>query len=267
MYIKINLDYNSLEPYIDNKTLMLHYNVIYGSYIDKLNKLLKKNNYKDNYSLNELVDKIDMFPLEDRGEILYNLGGALNHKLYFYEISDKGNNIPNGEILKDINNYVRNDYVIALEIGYLEGCKLQELINNIIKRYSIYKDTEGYMFEVNTPDKVIVNADKKKIEQVIYNLINNAINYTGDDNKVIVNVLVDKNIRVEIKDTGKGIKKEDLPHIWDKYYHSKKEHKRNVIGTGIGLSIVKTILESHNFKYGVESKRNKGTTFYFEICK
>ena len=148
-----------------------------------------------------------------------------------------------------------------------EDFDIVELINNIIKRYSIYKDTEGYMFEVNTPDKVIVNADKKKIEQVIYNLINNAINYTGDDNKVIVNVLVDKNIRVEIKDTGKGIKKEDLPHIWDKYYHSKKKHKRNVIGTGIGLSIVKTILESHNFKYGVESKRNKGTTFYFEICK
>ena len=148
-----------------------------------------------------------------------------------------------------------------------EDFDIVELINNIIKRYSIYKDTEGYIFEVNTPDKVIVNADKKKIEQVIYNLINNAINYTGDDNKVIINVLVDKNIRVEIKDTGKGIKKEDLPHIWDKYYHSKKKHKRNVIGTGIGLSIVKTILESHNFKYGVESKRNKGTTFYFEICK
>lgn len=103
MYIKIVLDYNSLEPYIDDKTLRLHYNVIYSSYIDKLNKLLKKNNYKDNYSLNELVDKIDIFPLEDRGEILYNLGGILNHKLYFYEISDKGNNIPYGEILKDIN--------------------------------------------------------------------------------------------------------------------------------------------------------------------
>lgn len=105
MYIKINLDYNSLEPYIDNKTFMLHYNAIYNSYIDKLNKLLKKNNYKDNYSLNELVDKIDIFPLGDRGEILYNLGGILNHKLYFYEISDKGNNIPYGEILKDINKY------------------------------------------------------------------------------------------------------------------------------------------------------------------
>ena len=139
------------------------------------------------------------------------------------------------------------------------------LINNIIKRYSIYKETEGYIFEVNTPNEVIVKADKKKIEQVIYNLINNAINYTGDDNKIIINVIKDKKIRVEIKDTGKGIKKEDLPHIWEKYYHSKKKHKRNVIGTGIGLSIVKTILESHKSKYGVESKINKGTTFYFEI--
>lgn len=148
-----------------------------------------------------------------------------------------------------------------------ESFDIIELINNIVKRYSIYKDTEGYIFEVNTPDKVIIKADKKKIEQVIYNLINNAINYTGDDNRVIINVLVDKNIRIEIKDTGKGIKKEDLPHIWDKYYHSKKKHKRNIIGTGIGLSIVKTILESHKFKYGVESKKNKGTTFYFEIDK
>ena len=146
-----------------------------------------------------------------------------------------------------------------------EEFDLVTLINNIIKRYSIYKETEGYIFEVNTPKEVIINADKKKIEQVIYNLINNAINYTGEDNRVIINVIKGKKIRVEIKDTGKGIKKEDLPHIWEKYYHSKKKHKRNVIGTGIGLSIVKTILESHKFKYGVESKLDKGTTFYFEI--
>ena len=148
-----------------------------------------------------------------------------------------------------------------------EDFDLVELINNIIKRYSIYKETEGYNFEVNTPDKVIINADKKKIEQVIYNLINNAINYTGDDNKVIINVIQDKKIRIEIKDTGNGIKEEDLPHIWEKYYHSKKKHKRNVIGTGIGLSIVKKILESHKFKYGVVSEVGKGTTFYFEIRK
>ena len=139
------------------------------------------------------------------------------------------------------------------------------LINNIIKRYSIYKELDGYIFELNIPDTLLIKADKKQIEQVLYNLINNAINYTGKDNKVMINITNNENIKVEIIDTGKGIKNEDLPYIWDKYYHSKKKHKRNLIGSGIGLSIVKTILENHNFEYGVISKLNKGTTFYFII--
>ena len=112
---------------------------------------------------------------------------------------------------------------------------------------------------------MIVKADKKRIEQVIYNLINNAINYTGSDNKVFINVIKNDIIRVEVTDTGIGISKDKIPYIWDKYYHSSNKHKRNVVGTGLGLSIVKSILESHNFNYGVETKKNNGTTFYFEI--
>lgn len=139
------------------------------------------------------------------------------------------------------------------------------LIKNIIKRYEIFKELEGYTFDLNIPKTLKITADKKKIEQVIYNLINNAINYTGKDNKIIINVIQNESIKVEITDTGKGIKEEDIPYIWDKYYHSKKKHKRNLVGTGIGLSIVKSILESHNYEYGVESKLNKGTTFYFII--
>lgn len=146
-----------------------------------------------------------------------------------------------------------------------EEFDLSILIKNVIKRYDIYKELEGYIFELNIPETLQITADKKKIEQVIYNLINNAINYTGKDNKVIIKVTQEEFVRVEITDTGKGIKKEDIPYIWDKYYHSKKKHKRNLVGTGIGLSIVKSILESHNFEYGVESKINKGTTFYFII--
>ena len=110
-------------------------------------------------------------------------------------------------------------------------------------------------------------ADKNKIMQVIYNLVNNAINYTGDDKKIYINIIEEKHkYKIEIKDTGKGIKKEDIKHIWDKYYHSDKKHKRNNYGTGLGLSIVKNILQTHNFKYGVTSS-NKGSTFYFEILK
>ena len=130
------------------------------------------------------------------------------------------------------------------------------------------KTTEDYKFIVELPEKSEVTADKKKIMQVIYNLINNAINYTGEDKKVIIRV---KNTRkeyiVEIEDTGKGIKKDEIPYIWDKYYKSDKKHQRNVVSTGIGLSIVKEILTKHKFDYGVKSTLKKGSTFYFKIRK
>ena len=98
-------------------------------------------------------------------------------------------------------------------------------------------------------------------------LINNAINYTGDDNTVTINVTNTNDILVEIIDSGKGIKDEDLPYIWDRYYKNKKKHKRNLVGTGLGLSIVKNILELHKFEYGVKTKLNEGSTFYFKVKK
>ena len=144
-----------------------------------------------------------------------------------------------------------------------------ELCNEIIDRYSILKETEDYIFKFKTNSKkILINADKKKIEQVIYNLVGNAINYTSDKKKIYVNIIEKKNqIRVSISDIGKGINQKDLKNIWDKYYKSDKNHKRNTIGTGLGLSIVKRILELHNYQYGVITKKNKGTTFYFYINK
>lgn len=148
----------------------------------------------------------------------------------------------------------------------IEEFDIIELISDILKKYSIFQETENYNFKfIHKNQKVLIEADKKKIEQVIYNLINNAINYTGDDNMVTVKVTVNDNILVEIIDTGKGIKKSDIPYIWDKYYKNKKKHKRNLVGTGLGLSIVKNILKLHNFEFGVKSKKDKGSNFYFKI--
>ena len=100
-----------------------------------------------------------------------------------------------------------------------EDFDLIELIRTILNRYKIYTITEHYIFNFETnKDQIIIHADKKKMEQVIYNLINNAINYTGEDNTVTVRVTDNKkNIKVEIIDTGKGISDEDISHIWDKY--------------------------------------------------
>ena len=79
--------------------------------------------------------------------------------------------------------------------------------------------------------------------------------------------IVQNEVFIEISDTGKGIKEEDLPHIWDRYYKNSKKHKRNAVGTGIGLSIVKNILINHQLEYGDISKKGKGSTFYFEATK
>ena len=150
----------------------------------------------------------------------------------------------------------------------IEEFDLVDMVNKILNRYSILKENEGYNFVISSIKNVKIKADKSRLEQVVYNLINNAVNYTGEDKKIYINIIENtNNVRVEIKDTGKGIKEEELKYIWDKYYHSQKKHKRNAYGTGLGLSIVKSILKQHNFKYGVDTLANKGTTFYFEITK
>jgi len=150
----------------------------------------------------------------------------------------------------------------------IEEFDLIKLIDTILNRFKIFSYTKSYEFIFNSDENVTIKADKQKIEQVIYNLVGNAINYTGSDKKVYITVINNKkNIRVEIKDTGKGIKETDINKVWDKYYKSEKKYKRNTIGTGIGLSIVKNIFILHKFKYGIISKVNEGSTFWFEIKK
>ncbi len=150
----------------------------------------------------------------------------------------------------------------------IEEFDLINLVNDILGQYTVLKETEDYIFNFEHDiDKIMIKADKKKMGQVIYNLVNNAINYTGNDKTITIRISDNNGYLVEIIDTGKGIKDEDLPYIWDKYYKNKKKHKRNLVGTGLGLSIVKNILELHGYEHGVKSNASKGTIFYFIIKK
>lgn len=103
-YKRIDLDYSSLEPYIDDRTLDLHYNAHYRNYTDKLNKYLKDTGYNYSLSGEELAKNIDILPMENRDEILFNLGGYLNHNLYFYNLTDKRKEVPTS-LLELINRY------------------------------------------------------------------------------------------------------------------------------------------------------------------
>lgn len=143
---------------------------------------------------------------------------------------------------------------------------LTKCIEEIFNRYTKLIEQNHYNIVFNYKEDVIINADDVKIKQVIYNLVNNAINYVGDDKTVIVTQIADKNfVRVEVTDHGVGIDPDKLEYIWDRYYKVDKAHKSAVIGTGLGLSIVKNILELHNTRFGVKSKLGAGSTFWFEL--
>ncbi len=138
-------------------------------------------------------------------------------------------------------------------------------LSEIIDRFKGISGKQGYEIHFAPDEERIVRCDVVKIEQVIYNLINNAINYTGKDKQVFVRQInQDNGVLIEVEDTGDGIEEDKIKLIFDKYYRSEN-HKREVVGTGLGLSIVKAVLKLHNYDYGVRSTLGKGSTFWFRI--
>lgn len=137
-------------------------------------------------------------------------------------------------------------------------------LTEIIERYKGLSEKMGYHITFTPDTEAFVECDIVKIEQVIYNLINNAVNYTGDDKNVYVKQINEDDwVKITVTDTGQGIAEEDLKLIFNKYYRAKM--RREKIGTGLGLSIVKAVLTKHKFPYGVQSKLGEGTTFWFKI--
>jgi signal transduction histidine kinase len=143
---------------------------------------------------------------------------------------------------------------------------ITEVVRDTMFRYEKLTMQDGYKIEFKADRDVYVIADRTMILQVVYNLINNAINYAGEDKCVSVVQSVDNDsVRISVIDTGEGISEDEIPLIWERYYKVDKVHKRATVGTGLGLSIVKEILEIHNATYGVSSTLGKGSTFWFEL--
>ncbi len=141
------------------------------------------------------------------------------------------------------------------------------VLDSLITRHGKLIEHLGYTLEWTHDEKAFVLGDESKITQVIYNLINNAVNYSGADKKVIVKETIKSDVvRIEVIDNGEGIDVEILPHIWDRYYKSDKNHRRGTVGTGLGLSIVKSVMSKHpGGAYGVITSVGEGSTFYIEL--
>ncbi len=141
---------------------------------------------------------------------------------------------------------------------------LTEEIRKTLSRYQKLVEQQGYTVAFKAEGDAWVYADQVKIGQVVYNLINNAISFTGEEKKVTVcqNITASQ-VRIDVIDYGVGIPPEEMDSIWDRYYSKKTPHRRAVIGTGLGLSIVKEVLQLHNAAFGVDSKPEKGSDFWF----
>ncbi len=148
----------------------------------------------------------------------------------------------------------------------LEFFNMTETVRATMLRYEKLTEKDGYHIEFECDGEMEIYADRTMMLQVVYNLINNAVNYTGESKEVRVSLFrTGEKMRFSVSDKGDGISPEELPFIWDRYYKVDKIHKRAAVGTGLGLSIVKSILEAHKATYGVESTVGVGSTFWFEL--
>lgn len=147
-----------------------------------------------------------------------------------------------------------------------EKFHLTDAIESTLIRMRELVKKEGYQLEFEHDEKVEVIADESKIIQVFYNLLLNAITHSTNEQPIRIRQIVKENtVRIEVIDHGEGIKEDDIPYIWDRYYKNTKPHTRSIMGTGLGLSIVKKVMEIHDGTYGVDSKINEGSTFWFSL--
>lgn len=148
----------------------------------------------------------------------------------------------------------------------LEVLNIKNITDKVISLLKTKADEKEIIIETNIPEDLQIKVDKNKLEQVFFNLLDNAIKFSVDKGRIIISaeILVDK-IKIDVSDTGIGIPGKDLPRIFERFYRVDKGRSRELGGTGLGLSIVKHIVELHGGAVSVESKLNKGSKFSFTL--
>jgi signal transduction histidine kinase len=192
--------------------------------------------------------------IEEYKEKLFNYNNVVNKNCF--------------RLIKIINNIVdlskSKSGMLALD---LSNVNIVDVIRNIVLSVSDYVESRKLkiIFNSNVTEKIIA-CDLHKIDRVMLNLISNAIKFSYNNGEINVNVM-DKGDTVEIsvKDDGTGMDKRHLDLIFQRFYQADKSLSRNAEGSGIGLAIVKSIIDLHNGVISVESELEKGSTFKFEL--
>lgn len=164
-------------------------------------------------------------------------------------------------LLTLINDIIRLSELDVMDNNIsVEECDMYEIATNCVNLLKLNAQNQGVLLSLEG-EKEIVLGNKNMLEELAYNLIDNAIKYNKKDGKVIVSVAKDENDKVffNVKDTGIGIKKENQDRIFERFYRVDKSRSKSIGGTGLGLAIVKHIVAQHAAKIYVESELGKGT--------
>lgn len=206
-----------------------------------------------------------------QGYVSTLLDGGVKDKLIrkkYLERADKGI-----ERLIDIVNDL--DMITKLETNELkvniQTFDIIELFQNVFDLLEMKADKKDItlMFDKDHYRSIFVNGDREKINQVVLNLVDNSIKY-GKDNgttEVSIESLTDKKLLIRITDNGFGIEKKHISRLFERFYRTDSSRSRDIGGSGLGLSIVKHIIEAHNEHIYVESKIGVGSEFSFTIEK
>ncbi len=182
------------------------------------------------------------------------------------------------EFMQDINDEIDR---LSLIIGDLltlvqmdtqnmklkrETVKLADLLNEVLYRLEPMANLEEHTIQVDITDEGILYADGPKLQQVMYNLLNNAIKYTPKNGRIHIRLQrLGSDFVFTIEDNGPGIPAEDQPYIFDRFYRVDRARSRETGGTGLGLSIVKQIVLLHGGDIHLDSVENEGSKFTIEL--
>ena len=173
------------------------------------------------------------------------------------------------EELNKINRIIENLLMLARfenkEVSFeIKPLNLGQLIQNILDDIKILSEQKVIQINFSLEESIVLEEDESQLRRAILNVLDNAIKYTPENGKVFVTLKKENNIaEIKISDNGIGIAKENLPFIFDRFYRVDKS--RNTNGFGLGLSIAKSIIETHKGKIKVESQPSQGTTFTISL--
>lgn len=154
------------------------------------------------------------------------------------------------------------------EIVEIERFDLSDLLNNILLTCEAYIFENNINLNSDIKEEIFIKGDKENLKRTIIIILDNAIKYTNKNGSIFVNLKEEKNkVKLEIKNTGEGIKKEHLEKIFERFYRIDESRVRESGGYGLGLSIAKSIVDYHKGRIYAQSNLGKDTTFIIELNK